>query len=113
MAFDRISHEVIEEFLWRHSVPDQLVPAVMSKHVDTEFCAEQTKVQSPWTWQERGITQGYPLSPYLVLIGMSAMWFDIMIAALGGLIFRGVAVCGQHCGKHGLGGVDEVEPKQM
>lgn len=34
-------------------------------------------MQSQWIRQERGTRQGCPLSPYLLLVAMSAMWADI------------------------------------
>lgn len=61
----------------RHPVPEETNAYLESLYDSPEFCMELHSVRSDWHTQERGTAQGCPLSPYLFLVSMSAMWHDI------------------------------------
>lgn len=95
---------MIEESLRLHSVPEQLVQAVMSMYAGPKFCVEHVRMQT-------GYLAGGHLSPYRPLITRSAIWFDVEADLKQEAeriwlrhAFRGVTVCGRHGGSHNLGG---------
>ena len=76
-AFDRIKQDKLLEVLRRVKVPCKIIAAVASLYKRPMFRVRINQVSSDAFPQARGICQGCPLSPYLVVVLMSAMFCDI------------------------------------
>ena len=76
-AFDKISHQALEKTLRRMNVPEELAVRIMKIYNAPIFKTEVEGIQSKWYPQKTGIRQGCPLSPYLFLIVMTAMFHDV------------------------------------
>ena len=61
----------------RMQVPETLIKQVRKIYKDTKFNVEIDGHTSNWQTQNTGIRQGCPLSPYLFLIVMTAMFYDV------------------------------------
>ena len=59
------------------SIPTKIIKITRALYTNPTFCVEMNGSSSSWTKQETGIRQGCPLSPYLFLIVMTAMFHDI------------------------------------
>ena len=76
-AFDRITHTSLFHSLQRYNIPPKLLAIINGMYATPTFeitlhCKKSTPKQ-----QNIEIRQGCPLSPYLFLVVMSAIWQDI------------------------------------
>ena len=76
-AFDKITRSSLLHTLRRYNVHEHLITLVASLYNKTDFCVKFRNRTSDQKTQHTGIRQGCPLSPYLFVIVMSAMWDDI------------------------------------
>lgn len=76
-AFDSVYQPAILEALKRYSVPPKLVSLVGALYNSPHFNVELNSITSSDHPQNRGIRQGCPLSPYLFVVVMSALFADI------------------------------------
>lgn len=76
---DWIKHQILWETLRRLGVPAALVAAAQSLYALPLFRAITGGASSEWHWEERGIRQGCPLSPYLFDFsrGTQRGWYDL------------------------------------
>lgn len=76
-TFDKVDREGLFEALDRLGADEKLVALVKMLYRDTQFKVSIDGKTSNWGTQEAGIRQGCPLSPYLFLVVMTAMFKDI------------------------------------
>ena len=76
-AFDKVTREAISTSLERMNVDNKMINAIMSLYKEPRFKVEIDGKESNWYDQQTGIRQGCPLSPYLFLIVMTAMFHDV------------------------------------
>eukprot|EP00975_Prorocentrum_lima_P061546 12880533-Prorocentrum_lima.AAC.1 len=76
-AFDKIKHHKLIEALQRMLVPPHIVKIIANLYRNAEFCVRIDGKASTWRQQLTGIRQGCPLSPYLFIIVMTVMYYDI------------------------------------
>lgn len=73
-AFDSITHEALAHSLAYHSVPEQLIVAIMSLYDSPTFrVMDWGEFSSPRS-QESGLRQGCPLSPFLFILSTTCMF---------------------------------------
>ena len=61
----------------RMEINPKLIDLVRTLYKNTKFKAETDGRASDWQTQSTGIRQGCPLSPYLFLIVMTTMFYDV------------------------------------
>ena len=71
---DRLRQAVFREALQRFSVPPALRDPMMNLYSDPQSMVELEHTPSTWHMQDRGIR---PLSPYLFLVAMTALFRDL------------------------------------
>ena len=76
-AFDKISHEKMFSALRRLNIPEPLLRAIESLHKNPMFQVLSKETFSPWRPQRTGIRQGCPLSPFLFILTMHCMFYDV------------------------------------
>ena len=76
-AFDRVLHRKLGEALLRMGIPHKIKQVIQAMYHHPTFCVDMDGQRSEWYKQETGIRQGCPLSPYLFIILMTVMFFDI------------------------------------
>lgn len=76
-AFDKISREAMFEAFERFRMPPKMQKVLKSFFANTRFAVEMEGKESEWLEQKTGVRQGCPLSPYLFLIVISAMFYDV------------------------------------
>lgn len=76
-AFDRVSHSALFSALRRFQLPEHFVQITRSLHNQPEFFVEADGIPSERYIQQTGIRQGCPLSPYLLLVAMTALPHDV------------------------------------
>ena len=76
-AFDKIDRTKLFEALERMSVNKKIINIIKRLYKDTQLQVEIEGESSNWMRQETGIRQGCPLSPYLFIVVMTAMFADI------------------------------------
>ena len=84
-AFDKVIHGKLITALERMNIPRKLVLLISEMYRNPQFMVEMDNKQSDWKRQETGIRQGCPLSPYLFIILMSVMFWDIHHEGVKGL----------------------------
>ncbi len=87
-AFDKVDREGMFLAMERMGVDDKLIRMVKLLYKETFFNIEIDGETSSWKEQETGIRQGCPLSPYLFLIVMTAIFNDVH-ANMGAGMVRG------------------------
>jgi hypothetical protein len=76
-AFDKITHSSLLKTLRRFAVPSTLLRLIENIYLNPQFTVKLNGVESDLFSQHTGIRQGCPLSPYLFLLVMTAIWADI------------------------------------
>ena len=76
-AFDKVSQQRMLEVLRRLQVPDKLYRLIKDFYANPEFKVSSGKNESEWKPQYSGIRQGCPLSPFLFVLVMGALFADI------------------------------------
>ena len=76
-AFDKITRTSLIHTLRRFQIDEKVISLVESLYADTQFYVNFNGGSSTYQSQHTGIRQGCPLSPYLFVIVMTAMWADI------------------------------------
>ena len=76
-AFDNISHSSLLKTLKRYKVPPKLLNIIKNVYDNPTFYVYLQNAYSDYHTQQAGIRQGCPLSPYLFVMVMSALWQDI------------------------------------
>lgn len=76
-AFDKTLHEKLFEALERIGIDEHLMEITKSIYKKPKLKVRIGTLESEWHQQNTGIRQGCPLSPYLFLIVMAAMFYDI------------------------------------
>ena len=76
-AFDKIDHGRLLESLARLEVPPRLFKIIKHIYTHPKFRVSCDEGKSDFFFQQSGIRQGCPLSPYLFILVMSVMFADI------------------------------------
>ena len=76
-AFDSIGHQHLAAALHRYGIPPILIHAIMALYHNAKFFVSEFFSDSPHHILHRGIRQGCPLSPFLVIIVLSALTSDL------------------------------------
>ena len=76
-AFDSIGHQHLAAALRRYGIPPILIHAIMALYHNAKFFVSEFFSDSPHHILHRGIRQGCPLSPFLVIIVLSALTSDL------------------------------------
>ena len=76
-AFDKVSQDKLTETLQRLRVPSRILNLICSFYDNPLFKVKVGTAESTWRPQEAGIRQGCPLSPYLFVLLMGALFSDI------------------------------------
>ena len=76
-AFDKISQPKMLEVLRRLQVPDRIYRLIKDFYANPQFKVRSGEKESEWRFQNSGIRQGCPLSPYLFVLVMGALFADI------------------------------------
>ena len=76
-AFDNVSHEHLAASLVRIGVPLPFVHAIAALYVDSIFFVSTSSYVSATYSLSRGIRQGCPLSPYLLIIVLTVLMHDV------------------------------------
>ena len=79
-AVDSVDHAYVESALFRMSVPEPLVRAIMVLYDDCTFFVQDGDHSSDVFVLQRGIRQGCPLSPYLFIIVLSVLMHDSSVS---------------------------------
>ena len=78
-AFDRVAQEKVVETLKRLLVPGRICNLVASFYQNPQFKVKVGSDNSEWTPQRAGIRQDCPLSPYLFVLVMGALFSDLKV----------------------------------
>ena len=76
-AFDEIDHEELIKAIKRLNLPDKIIRVIKSFYENPKFYIEDKLGNSKEKKQETGIRQGCPLSPYLFVLVMTVIIFDV------------------------------------
>ena len=76
-AFDKISHSSLLHTMRRYRLPPRFLNLLTNIYKEPNFYVSLQKTTSDTHAQHSGIRQGCPLSPYLFVMVMSALWTDL------------------------------------
>ena len=76
-AFDKIDQDMLLNALWRLNLPEEILWAIASFYDNPQFRIRDREGTSEYRTQKAGIRQGCPLSPYLFILLMTVMFYDI------------------------------------
>jgi hypothetical protein len=76
-AFDSIDQEELINAVWRMNVPNETIREFSAMYASIKFKIKDGEGFSSEREQRTGIRQGCPLSPYLFIILMTAMFMDV------------------------------------
>ena len=76
-AFDKVTHEALFLTLERLNIDEKLINLVKALYRNPTFTVEQEGIVSDKHLQHTGIRQGCPMSPYLFILVMNAIFHDI------------------------------------
>lgn len=76
-AFDKVSHKKLIETLRLLLIPEKIVNLISSFYSKPQFKVKTGADESTWRTQMAGIRQGCPLSPYLFVLLMGALFSDL------------------------------------
>ena len=76
-AFDSVKHSSIYAALYRFSVPEPLIIAIMSLYSESTFIVRDKFSTSFTHVQSIGVRQGCPMSPYLFCMVLSCLMKDV------------------------------------
>ena len=76
-AVDKVTHHMLIYTLVRMNIPEKIINIIKAIYKNPCFCVSLDGKTSDWYKQETGMRQGCPLSLYLFLIVMTAMFHDI------------------------------------
>ncbi|MDA8583201.1 reverse transcriptase family protein [bacterium] len=76
-AFDKINHHRLIEALERLNIPTKVINVIKALYSQPSFRVSKDNEHSEFKQQLSGIRQGCPLSPYLFILVMSVMFYDI------------------------------------
>ena len=76
-AFDKVDQDSIFETMERFGVEPKLINLTKELYKNPKFRVEMGDETSSWKTQETGIRQGCTLSPYLFILLMSAILWDV------------------------------------
>ena len=77
MAFDKVDQQKLLQVLRRLQVPPRMLQAITHIYDNPQFRVSAGHTESEYLVQRSGIRQGCPLSPYLFVLLMAAMFSDI------------------------------------
>ena len=77
MAFDKVDRQKLLQVLRRLQVPPRMLQAITHIYDNPQFRVSAGHTESEYLVQRSGIRQGCPLSPYLFVLLMAAMFSDI------------------------------------
>ena len=76
-AFDKVDQKSMTIVLKRMGIPEDMTDLISSIYKEPQFNVKDGKLKSSTKYQQTGIRQGCPLSPYLFIILLSAVMKDI------------------------------------
>ena len=76
-AFDKVDQAEMINAVWRMNVPSETEDELERRYGNMSFCIKDGEGLSTERDQKNGIRQGCPLSPYLFIILMTAMFLDV------------------------------------
>ena len=76
-AFDKVNPKALLTALSRFGVPDEMVDMIAGIYAQRTFSIQEAGAVSEDMVQGSGIAQGCPLSPYLFIIMLTVLFFDI------------------------------------
>ena len=76
-AFDKIDHEELLKAIARYNLPEKILRIIKSLYDSPLFFIADKMGNSNVKRQTTGIRQGCPLSPYLFIMMMTVLIFDV------------------------------------
>ena len=76
-ALDKVDQEIMVIVLKRMGIPEEMTDLIPSIYKEPQVNIKDGKLKSSTKYQQTGIRQGCPLSPYLFIILLSAIMKDI------------------------------------
>ena len=76
-AFDKVYQDELINAIRRMSIPKKMLDALESFYRNPRFRIKDREGKSSWRQQRTGIRQGCPLSPYLFVILMTFLFYDV------------------------------------
>ena len=77
MAFDKLDHSALLISLNRLGVPEKYINIIGDIYTDPTFQPVAHPDSSVWHPAHTGIRQGCPLSPYLFVLAMTCLFYDV------------------------------------